>query len=76
MFTDEERNDMVGYLMLILEQEKAGRADARRELAEKLVDEARSFLAGKYNAGNDPKDNKTGMWQTRDTVRPEDFKPR
>ena len=74
MFTDEERNEMVEELLMIIESEKAGRADGRRALAEKLVDSARDFLRDKYNAGNDPQDNKSGMWQTRDTLTPKDFK--
>jgi hypothetical protein len=48
MFTNAERNELVGRILLILEQDKVGTASKRKELAEKLIDDAREYLGGRY----------------------------
>ena len=48
MFTNAERNELVGRILLILEQDKVGAAGKRKDLAEKLVDDAREYLGGRY----------------------------
>ncbi len=72
MFNDFQRSELVGRLLLILEQDKAGRADARQELAEKLVDAAREYLDTQYSAK--PQDTGGyGITRSTDVIKPEDF---
>jgi hypothetical protein len=49
MFTDDERGELISRLLLVLEQNRAGRADDRQKLAEELVDKARDYLKGRYS---------------------------
>lgn len=73
MFNDNERNELVGRILLMLEQEKAGKAVARQELAEKLVDEAREYLKGRYNASTGKNPGGFGVHKGTDIIRKEDY---
>ena len=75
MFTDAERNELVGRLLLILEQEKVGRADARQSLAEQLADTTRNYLGGRYNTKRDEHGG-FGVHKGQDLIRPDDFPQR
>jgi hypothetical protein len=73
MFTDNERNELVARLMMVLEQQKAGKAAVRQELAGLLADEAREFLKGRYNTTTSDEKLPDGIVQTRDTIDKDDF---
>ena len=74
MFDDTQRAELIGQMMVILTQQKAGKADARADLAALLVDATREYLASQYTA-NFNKDNRPdGIFQTRDSIDKEDFK--
>ena len=73
MFSKDEAAILKSRLMLILEAEKAGKAGSRDELAAKLVEEARTFLAGRYNT-NFGKDNAPeGITKLSDVIGRDDF---
>jgi len=74
MFNDAEREMLAGRLLLVLENQKAGKASVRKELAELLTDEAREFLVGRYNTTTSDEKLPDGIVQTRDTISKEDFK--
>ena len=75
IFTDNERDELVSRLLMVLEQQKAGQATVRKELAELLTDTTREFLKGKYST-NLMKDLKIGgIHQTRDSLSKDDFGP-
>ena len=72
MFSDSERNELVSILVAILEEEKAGKAATRDELAAKLVDSSREYLAGRYNTAK--KDTGGfGVHKGTDILNPDDF---
>ena len=73
MFTDSERTELISRLMMVLDQQKAGRADARKDLAELLADVTREYLKGRYNAGNDEEQNQTGVHRSQDFIDKSDF---
>ena len=73
MFTQNERDIIVSKLMMILEERKAGKADARRELAETLTDVTREYLKGRYDGGNAQKEFKTGIVRLQDVITDEDI---
>ena len=72
MFTDNESKMLIARLTAILEEQKAGKAEGRKEIAELLVNDVREYLAGRYNAK--PQTAKDiGIHQLRDVVEKEDF---
>ena len=75
MFNNDQRAELIARLNVVLEQNQAGRADMRQQLAELLVDVARDYLKTQYRDTSQAEDNKTGMHQTRDTLRSKDFGP-
>jgi len=50
MFNDFQKDELISRLRLILEQNRAGRADDRNELAERLVEATREYLATQYSS--------------------------
>ena len=73
MFTDKETEVLVAQFLATLEESKAGKAAERELLARKLTTVAREYLKGRYNAGNDKKNLKTGIVQLRDVLTDEDI---
>ena len=64
IFTDEEKANLVGRLLMVLEKAKAGKATARKELAEMLTNATNEFLTDLVLTKDKPaSDNKTGIWQ-------------
>jgi len=74
MFTDDESVQLISRFMMILEDKKAGKADARNALASELADAAREFLKGRYNTKLADDLRTKGIYQTRDTLTNDDFK--
>lgn len=58
MFSDFQKQELSNRFLLILQQEKAGRADSREGLAEKMAEAAREYLATQFTA----KEEKHGGW--------------
>ncbi len=74
MFNETQKLELVSRLRMVLEQNQAGRADMREQLAELLVDVAREYLKTQYRDTSSPEDtNKTGIHQTKETIRKEDY---
>ena len=64
IFTDEEKAKLVGRLLMVLEKEKAGKAIARKELAEMLTEATNEFLTDLVITKTGPETkNETGIWQ-------------
>lgn len=75
MFNDFQRDELVGRLRLVLEQEKAGKADNRQALAETLVAAAREYLASQFKDSKTKADGGLGVTRGHDVIGPGDFPP-
>jgi hypothetical protein len=74
MFDDQQRAELIGRMMIILTEQKAGKADARADLAALLVDATREYLASQYTANFNKDHRPDGIFQTRDVIDKDDFK--
>ena len=72
MISNAVRDELRDRLLAILADQKAGRVDTRKELADMLADECRKLMSEKYSPTAEKKP--TGIVQTRDVVQREDFK--
>lgn len=72
MFGEVVKSVLTGKIMMVLEKNKAGRADARRELADEIVRETEDYLKEVFRTA--PTDQRgDGIHQTRDVVDKDDY---